>query len=227
MCGIFGAVSNGDSIIPTLLTGLQRLQYRGYDSSGIAIINNKGKIEVRKSEGRVKRLYEVINNSKISSSTVGIAHTRWATHGAPNLKNAHPIHINNIVVAHNGIIENYNSLKKSLEKKGIQFYTDTDTEIIPNMLTIYLNKGFSPIDSLSKCLTNLHGSFALVLLFAEHPDVLFVAKKKLPLAIGYNYNTSFVTSDSNTLSSMVERISHLEDGDVGAIKSTGVIIYNN
>ncbi|QKX02580.1 glutamine--fructose-6-phosphate transaminase (isomerizing) [Wolbachia endosymbiont of Dirofilaria (Dirofilaria) immitis] len=227
MCGIFGVVSNGGSVVPTLLTGLRRLEYRGYDSSGIAIINNKGKIEVKKSEGRVERLCDVVNNSKISSSTVGIAHTRWATHGVPSLKNAHPIYINNVVVAHNGIIENYNLLKKSLEKRGIKFHTDTDTEIIPNMLTMYLNEGLSPIDSLSKCLSNLHGPFALVLLFAECPDALFVAKRNLPLMIGYNHNTLLATSDFNTLGTLVKKISHLEDGDIAVIKSSGAVIYNN
>jgi glucosamine--fructose-6-phosphate aminotransferase (isomerizing) len=227
VCGIFGVVSDGDSVIPTLLTGLQKLEYRGYDSSGIAIINNKGKIEVKKSEGKVERLCEVVGNSKMSSSTVGIAHTRWATHGVPGLKNAHPIHTNKVVVAHNGIIENYNLLKKGLEERGMPFHTDTDTEVIPNMLTLYLDEGLSPIDSLFKCLSNLHGSFALVLLFAEYPDALFVAKRNLPLAIGYNCNTVFAASDSNTLSAFVERISHLEDDDIAVIKSSGVIIYNN
>ncbi len=227
MCGIFGVVSSGDSVIPTLLTGLQKLEYRGYDSSGIAIINNEGKIEVKKSEGKVERLCEVVDDSKMSHSTVGIAHTRWATHGVPGLKNAHPIRTNNVVVAHNGIIENYNLLKKGLEERGMSFHTDTDTEIIPNMLTLYLDEGLSPIDSLFKCLNNLHGSFALVLLFAEYPDALFVAKRNLPLAIGYNCNTVFAASDSNALSAFVERISHLEDDDIAVIKSSGVSIYNN
>ncbi len=227
MCGIFGVVSSGDSVIPTLLTGLQKLEYRGYDSSGIAIINNEGKIEVKKSEGKVEGLCEVVDDSKMSHSTVGIAHTRWATHGVPGLKNAHPIRTNNVVVAHNGIIENYNLLKKGLEERGMSFHTDTDTEIIPNMLTLYLDEGLSPIDSLFKCLNNLHGSFALVLLFAEYPDALFVAKRNLPLAIGYNCNTVFAASDSNALSAFVERISHLEDDDIAVIKSSGVSIYNN
>ncbi|WP_395462720.1 glutamine--fructose-6-phosphate transaminase (isomerizing) [Wolbachia endosymbiont of Cantharis cryptica] len=227
MCGIFGVVSDGDSVIPTLLTGLRKLEYRGYDSSGIAIINNEGKVEVKKSKGKVERLCEVVGNSKMSSSTVGIAHTRWATHGVPDLKNAHPICTNNVVVAHNGIIENYNLLKKGLEEKGMSFHTDTDTEVIPNMLTLYLNEGLSPVDSLSKCLNNLHGSFALVLLFAEYPDALFVAKRNLPLAIGYNCNTVFAASDSNALNALVEKISYLEDDDVAVIKSSGVSIYNN
>ncbi|WCR57793.1 glutamine--fructose-6-phosphate transaminase (isomerizing) [Wolbachia endosymbiont of Ctenocephalides felis wCfeJ] len=227
MCGIFAAVSDGDSIIPTLLAGLRRLEYRGYDSSGIAIVNGEGKIEVKKSEGRVERLCEVVDNSEMSNSTIGIAHTRWATHGVPGLKNAHPIYASNVVVAHNGIIENYNLLKKSLEERGMQFHTDTDTEVIPNMLTMYLNEGLSPVDSLLKCLNNLHGSFALVLLFAEYPDTLFVAKRNLPLAIGYNCNTVLVTSDSNALSALVEKISHLKDGDIAVIKSREVTVYNN
>ncbi|WP_168464400.1 glutamine--fructose-6-phosphate transaminase (isomerizing) [Wolbachia endosymbiont of Ctenocephalides felis wCfeT] len=227
MCGLFGAVSSGDSVIPTLLAGLQKLEYRGYDSSGIAIINNTGEIEVTKSEGKVARLCEVVSSNQMSSSTVGIAHTRWATHGMPGLKNAHPIHTSKVVVAHNGIIENYDLLKKSLEKRGMLFHTDTDTEVIPNMLTLYLNEGSSPIDSLFKCLSSLHGSFALVILFAEHPDALFVAKRNLPLAIGYNCNAMFAASDSNTLSAFVERILHLEDDDVAVIKSSEVIIYNN
>ncbi|MGL9732780.1 MAG: glutamine--fructose-6-phosphate transaminase (isomerizing) [Wolbachia sp.] len=227
MCGILGVVSSGDSVIPTLLSGLQKLEYRGYDSSGIAIINNEGKIEVKKSEGKVERLCEVVGNSKMSSSTIGIAHTRWATHGVPDLKNAHPIHTNDVVVAHNGMIENYNLLKKMLEERGMQFHTNTDTEIIPNMLTLYLNRGLSPIDSLFKCLSNIHGSFALVLLFAEYKDALFVAKRNLSLAIGYNCNTVFATSDSNILNALVKRISYLEDDDVAVIKSSGVSIYNN
>ncbi|NUY39222.1 glutamine--fructose-6-phosphate transaminase (isomerizing) [Wolbachia endosymbiont of Litomosoides brasiliensis] len=227
MCGIFGVVSDGDSVIPTLLAGLRKLEYRGYDSSGIAVINSEGKIEVQKSEGKVERLCEVVGNSRMSSSMVGIAHTRWATHGIPDLRNAHPIYTNSVVVAHNGIIENYNLLKKDLEKRGMPFHTDTDTEVIPNMLTLYLNEGLSPVDSLLKCLSNIHGSFALVILFAEYPDVLFVAKRNLPLAIGYNCNAIFAASDSNTLNTLVERISYLEDNDIAVIKSSGVSIYNN
>lgn len=227
MCGILGIVSSGDSVIPTLLTALQRLEYRGYDSSGIAIINNRGKIEIKKSEGKVERLCEVVHESKISSSKVGIAHTRWATHGAPNLKNAHPIYINNVVVAHNGIIENYSLLKKDLEERGVSFHTDTDTEVIPNILTSYLDEGLSPIDSIFKCLNNLQGSFALALLFAEYPDALFVAKRNLPLTIGYNCNMTFVASDSNALSAFVEKILHLEDNDIAVIRSNEFSIYNN
>ncbi|WP_265031064.1 glutamine--fructose-6-phosphate transaminase (isomerizing) [Wolbachia endosymbiont (group B) of Athalia cordata] len=227
MCGILGIVSSGDSVIPTLLTALQKLEYRGYDSSGIAIINNRGKIEVKKSEGKVERLCEVVHESKISSSKVGIAHTRWATHGAPNLKNAHPIYINNVVVAHNGIIENYNILKKDLEEKGVSFHTDTDTEVIPNILTSYLDEGLSPVDSILQCLNNLQGSLALALLFAEYPDTLFVAKRNLPLAIGYNCNKVFAASDTNTLNSFVEKILHLEDNDIAVIKSNEFSIYNN
>jgi len=227
VCGIFGVVSNGSSVIQTLLIGLQKLEYRGYDSTGIAIINKEGKIEVKKSEGKVDKLCRIISNSEISSSTVGIAHTRWATHGVPSLKNAHPIHTNKVVVAHNGIIENYSSLKKGLEDKGILFHTDTDTEVIPNMLTLYLNEGLLPIDALLKCLSKLHGSFALVLLFAEYPDTLFIAKRNLPLAIGYNCDAMFAASDSNTLGSFVEKISHLENDDIAVIRSDEVNIYNN
>lgn len=227
MCGILGIVSNGNSVIPTLLAGLQRLEYRGYDSSGIAIINNKGEVEVKKSEGRVERLCKVINESKISNSVIGIAHTRWATHGSPDFKNAHPIHINNVAVAHNGIIENYNLLKRDLEERGMLFHTDTDTEVIPNMLTLYLDEGLSPIDSILKCLNHLRGSFALVLLFAEYPDALFVAKRNLPMAIGYNCNMVFAASDSNALSAFVEKILHLEDNDIAVIKSNEINIYNN
>nr|WP_255453488.1 glutamine--fructose-6-phosphate transaminase (isomerizing) [Wolbachia endosymbiont of Atemnus politus] len=187
----------------------------------------KERWKLKKSEGRVERLCEVVRNSKMTSSTVGIAHTRWDTHGAPDLKNDHSIYTNNVVVAHNGIIENYSLLKKGLEERGIPFHTDTDTEVIPNMLTIYLNDGLSPVDSLFKCLSNLHGSFALVLLFAEYPDALFVAKRNLPLVIGYNCNTVFAASDSNNLGALVEKISHLEDDDVAVIKSGEVTIYNN
>ncbi len=226
MCGIFGVVSNGSSIIQTLLTGLQKLEYRGYDSSGIAIINKEGEIEVKKSAGRVKELRRVISNSKMSSSTVGIAHTRWATHGMPSLKNAHPIHTNKVVVAHNGIIENYHLLKEILEDRGIPFYTDTDTEVIPNILTLYLDEGLSPVDALFKCMNNLYGSFALVLLFAECPDTLFVTKRNSPLTIGYNCGAVFAASDSNTLGSFVDKVSHLEDDDIAVIKFDKVKIYN-
>lgn len=227
MCGIFGVVSSGESVIQTLLTGLQKLEYRGYDSSGIAIVNEEGKIEIKKSEGKVEKLRGIISNSKISRSTVGIAHTRWATHGVPSLRNAHPIHTNKVVVAHNGIIENYNELKRSLEDKGILFHTDTDTEVIPNILTLYLNEGLSPVDALSKCLSILHGSFALVLLFAGCPNALFVAKRSLPLAIGYNFDGMFAASDANTLSSFVKRISYLEDDDIAVVRFDKVNIYNN
>lgn len=227
MCGIFGVVSNNQSVIQTLLSGLRKLEYRGYDSSGIAIVNKKGKIEVKKSEGRVENLCKIISNSKISQSVVGIAHTRWATHGVPNLRNAHPIQTDKVVVAHNGIIENYNSLKADLEREGMSFCTDTDTEVIPNMITLYLNHGLSPIDSLFKSLNNLHGSFALVLLFAEHPETLFVTKRNLPLIIGYDNDTKFAASDFNTLNTFAKRVIHLENDDIAVIGSKEVKIYNN
>lgn len=227
MCGIFGVVSNNQSVIQTLLSGLRKLEYRGYDSSGIAIVNTKGKIEVKKSEGRVENLCKIVKESEISNSVVGIAHTRWATHGIPNLRNAHPIQTDKVVVAHNGIIENYNSLKNDLEREGVSFYTDTDTEVIPNMITCYLNHGLSPIDSLFKCLNHLHGSFALVLLFAEYPETLFVTKRNLPLVIGYNRDAKFAASDFNTLNTFVKKVTHLENDDIAVIDSGEVKIYNN
>ncbi|WP_333023695.1 glutamine--fructose-6-phosphate transaminase (isomerizing) [Wolbachia endosymbiont of Pentidionis agamae] len=227
MCGIFGVVSSGNSVVQILLSGLQKLEYRGYDSSGIAVISREGEIEVKKSEGKVERLFKVIAETKISSGAVGIAHTRWATHGPPNLKNAHPVQTDSVAVAHNGIIENYNILKRSLERKGVSFQTETDTEVIPNMLTLYLSKGLLPITALMKCLNKLHGSFALVILLSEYPDTLFVAKRNLPLAIGYNCDSTLAASDFNTLNLFANRVSFLKDNDIAIIKSCSVTIYNN
>ena len=222
MCGIIGINSNKE-VTSTILNSLRKLEYRGYDSAGIATLNS-GYIQEVKCEGRVDNLEKNIVKNKLLGN-IGIGHVRWATHGIPSTLNAHPHSSENVSVVHNGIIENSTLLKKFLVKKGHKFKSQTDTEVIVHLITEYLKKN-NLRDTLTKVLKKLHGSFALGLIFKDEPDLIVGARRGSPLAVGYGPGENYLGSDSYALKSMTNKITYLDDGEFCIIKKTEVSFYN-
>ena len=222
MCGIIGINSN-KSVSASIINSLKKLEYRGYDSAGIATLSS-GQINEVKSEGRVDNLEK---NSLVQNmeGTIGIGHVRWATHGLPNSINAHPHSSQNVSVVHNGIIENSTLLKKFLVGKGHKFKSQTDTEVIVHLITEYL-KTDDIVNSVKKTLKSLHGSFALGIIFKDQPDLIIGARRGSPLAVGYGPNENYLGSDSYALKSMTNKITYLNDGEFCVIKKDHVEFFN-
>jgi glucosamine--fructose-6-phosphate aminotransferase (isomerizing) len=224
MCGIIGIIAKQD-VAEGLLGGLQRLEYRGYDSAGIATLVD-GRIERRRAEGKLVNLKQRLDREPVQG-TIGIGHTRWATHGLPTETNAHPIATDRVAVVHNGIIENFQSLRHELEGLGYHFQTDTDTEAVAILTTHLLDKGLSPQDSVGHVLQRLDGAFALVFMFAGEHDLLICARRSSPLAIGYGDGEMFVGSDSLALAPLTRRITYLDEGDWAVVTSRSVQIFDS
>ena len=222
MCGIIG-ISSNKPVSGNIINSLRKLEYRGYDSAGIATLS-KGFINQVKSEGRVDNL-EKNFDLKILSGNIGIGHVRWATHGVPNSINAHPHSSENVSVVHNGIIENSTLLKKHLISKGHKFKSQTDTEVIVHLITENL-KTFKLQEAITKTLKQLHGSFALGIIFKDMPDFLIGARRGSPLAVGYGPNENYLGSDSYALKSMTNKITYLDDGDFCFVKKDEVNFFN-
>jgi glucosamine--fructose-6-phosphate aminotransferase (isomerizing) len=222
MCGIIGITSN-KNVSSAIINSLRKLEYRGYDSAGIATLSD-GLINEIKSEGRVDNLEKnpLIKNML---GTVGIGHVRWATHGIPNTINAHPHSSESVSIVHNGIIENSTILKKFLISKGHKFKSQTDTEVIVHLITEYL-KDNDLKNSILKMLKQLHGSFALGIIFKDQPDLIVGARRGSPLAVGYGPNENYLGSDSYALKSMTNKISYLNDGEFCIIKKTHVEFFD-
>jgi len=223
MCGIIGITSN-KPVSSAIINSLKKLEYRGYDSAGIATIVN-GEINEKKCAGRVENLEKMLFKNP-SNGSLGIGHVRWATHGIPNQVNAHPHSSDEVSVVHNGIIENSNELKKDLEKKGYKFKSQTDTEVITNLLTDYL-KGFDLVDAFNKTLKTLNGSFALGIIFKKFNNIVVGARRGSPLAVGYGPEENYLGSDSYALKSMTNKITYLDDGDICVLSSNKVEFYNS
>ncbi len=223
MCGIFGIIGE-QQVAPLLLEGLKRLEYRGYDSSGIASISN-GEIKRTRAEGKLINLEVKLNDNPLKG-TVGIGHTRWATHGLPNERNAHPHANDKVAVVHNGIIENYAALKAELESNGANFETETDTEVIVHLATYYLNQGKDPVTAANNTMDRLTGAFALVMIFAGNNDLMVGCRQGTPLAVGYGDGEMFVASDSYALAPLTKQICFLEDGDRVTVTRSDVSIYD-
>jgi len=223
MCGIIGITSE-KPVLSNIISSLKKLEYRGYDSAGIATFSDNFIDEV-KCEGRVAKL-EKICSKKSLKGIVGIGHVRWATHGIPNETNAHPHSSENVSVVHNGIIENSTILKKVLEKKGYKFKSQTDTEVITVLLTENLKK-HKLLIAVQKTLEKLHGSYALAILFKNNQDLIVGARRGSPLAVGYGHHENFLGSDSYALKSMTNKISYLDDGDICMVKKDQVEFYNS
>jgi len=222
MCGIIG-ISSNKSVSSSIINSLKKLEYRGYDSAGIATLSD-GLINEVKSEGRVENLENNFDLKNLSGN-IGIGHVRWATHGVPNSINAHPHSSENVSVVHNGIIENSTLLKKYLLSKGHKFKSQTDTEVIVHLITENL-KTSELQEAITKTLKQLHGSFALGIIFKDMPDLIIGARRGSPLAVGYGPNENYLGSDSYALKSMTNKITYLEDGEFCFIKKDEVNFFN-
>jgi glucosamine--fructose-6-phosphate aminotransferase (isomerizing) len=222
MCGIIG-ISSNKSVSSSIVNSLKKLEYRGYDSAGIATLSD-GCINEVKSQGRVENLENNFDLKNLSGN-IGIGHVRWATHGVPNSVNAHPHSSNNVSVVHNGIIENSTLLKKYLLNKGHKFKSQTDTEVIVHLITENL-KTIELQEAITKTLKQLHGSFALGIIFKDMPDLIIGARRGSPLAVGYGPNENYLGSDSYALKSMTNKITYLEDGEFCFIKKDEVNFFN-
>ena len=215
MCGIVGGTSNRN-ILPILVEGLRRLEYRGYDSAGVAYKNN-GKISLVKNSGRVEELADKLNLEN-NSARIGIAHTRWATHGVPSEKNAHPHSSkNNIYVVHNGIIENHLTLKDILLKEGFKFSSQTDTEVIAHLIQFYMEKGKDLDSAVISTIAKLKGAYALGILDKNNPDTLIGVRQQSPLVIGEGFEEQFIASDIMALSNITNKFKFMDDGQIAIL----------
>ena len=222
MCGIVG-ITSSKKVSSSILNSLRKLEYRGYDSAGIATLES-GVIKEVKCEGRVDALEKNLSKQKIDGS-IGIGHVRWATHGVPSTINAHPHSSDKVSVVHNGIIENSTILKKLLIKKGYVFKSQTDTEVIVHLITDYLKKN-NLKNSIIKMLKKVHGSFALGIIFQDQPDLIVGARRGSPLAVGYGPNENYLGSDSYALKSMTNKVIYLDDSEFCIIKKDGVEFFD-
>ena len=223
MCGIVGSVSTKTNIIPILLDGLKTLEYRGYDSAGLAYIKNSNLI-INKVKGRVKDLENHI--SKESNSNIGIAHTRWATHGKVNETNAHPHNVGKITIVHNGIIENFSKLKHKLEEKGYEFKSESDTEIAAGLLDYYYKKYENIDKAIQKFMKKVDGSYAICMLINDNPNTIYVIKKDSPLIIGKGNNENYIASDVPAILKYTKNYYILEDYEYGKITNNNITIYD-
>ncbi len=224
MCGIIGIIGH-EPAAPQLIDALKRLEYRGYDSAGVATLEG-GTLTRRRAEGKLKNLELRLAREPLSG-TIGIGHTRWATHGRPTENNAHPHATEKLAVVHNGIIENFTELRRELEKQGAKFATDTDTEVIAHLVTEEMKRGASPIAAVKAALPRLRGAFALAFLFAGEDDLLIGARRGSPLAIGYGEGAMYVGSDAIALAPFTDMVSYLEDGDWVIVTRDGAEIHDS
>jgi glutamine---fructose-6-phosphate transaminase (isomerizing) len=224
MCGIVAGIAQRN-IVPILIEGLKRLEYRGYDSAGIAILDLEQHLQRRRTVGKVEALEKAIIPERLSG-TMGIAHTRWATHGKPSESNAHPHVSDNIALVHNGIIENYLSLRKKLIKAGYSFESETDTEVIAHLLNQELKKNNNFLDAVKKTITYLEGAFAIVFLNQEDPYSLIAARKGSPLMVGLGCNENFIASDHLAVLPVTQKFIYLQEGDIAEVTVKTVNVYN-
>ena len=222
MCGIIGIIGK-DPVAGPLLDALKRLEYRGYDSAGIATLVNGG-IERRRAKGKLENLLSRIQSEPIAGTT-GIGHTRWATHGVPNEKNAHPHATKSVAVVHNGIIENFQVLRDELAAAGHVLASDTDTEVVVHLITLGLERGDTPAEATKAALARLEGAFALGIVFAGEDDLMIAARQGSPLAIGIGDGEMYLGSDAIALAPLTSRIMYLEDGDWAVINAESVTVY--
>ena len=222
MCGIIGIIGKAP-VTPLLVDALKRLEYRGYDSAGIATLVN-GHIERRRAEGKLVNL-EARLAAEPLVGTIGIGHTRWATHGKPSERNAHPIATDRVAVVHNGIIENFQELKEEMEAEGRRFDSDTDTEVVAQLITSYLERQMSPEQAMGTAMERLRGAFALAVLFSGRHDLLMGARRGSSLAVGYGDGEMYIGTDALALAPFTKRVSYLEDEDWVAVRGDGCTVY--
>ncbi len=223
MCGIVGYIGKREAA-PLLLESLKKLEYRGYDSAGIAVLHD-GRITVRRCQGKLQNLESALNGNAMVG-TIGIGHTRWATHGRPSETNAHPHRAGDLVVVHNGIIENYLELKEELIKRGTKFSSETDTEIVAHLVAEKLDKGLDFLEAVRKSLKEIQGSYALLFLNQRDPKRLIVAKNSTPIVIGWGEGEIFIASDIPALLDYTRKVTFLEDGEIGEVSIDSFRLYN-
>lgn len=228
MCGIVGFVGNHQAA-PILLDGLSKLEYRGYDSAGMAVRDGDGAIEVVKAKGRLKILAEKTNGGQALAGDCGIGHTRWATHGEPSENNAHP-HCSddgNVVGVHNGIIENYQELKDKLLRKGYQFYSQTDTEVAIKLIDYYYKKYLgTPVDAINHAMVRIRGSYALAVMFKDYPEEIYVARKDSPMILGVENGECFVASDVPAILKYTRNVYYIGNLELGRLQKGKITFYN-
>lgn len=223
MCGIVGILGKSD-VAPRLFEGLKRLEYRGYDSAGIATLVD-GKIERRRAQGKLANLAAKLAADPLPGS-IGIAHTRWATHGAPTEDNAHPHIVGEVTVVHNGIIENFKPLRDELLAEGREFKSQTDTEVVAHMIDRERQGGKSPREAVAAVLPRLHGAFALAVMFASEPDLLIAARLGAPLTVGYGDGENYLGSDAHALAGLTQRIAYLDEGDWAVLTRESIEVFD-
>ena len=228
MCGIVGYVGNNQAA-PILLDGLSKLEYRGYDSAGIAVRGTNGDAEIVKAKGRLKILAEKTDNGAAVSGTCGIGHTRWATHGEPSENNAHPHKSDdgNVVAVHNGIIENYQELKEKLLRKGYTFYSNTDTEVAVKLIDYYYKKyEGTPVDAMNHAIVRIRGSYALAVLFKDYPEEIYVARKDSPMVLGVADGASYIGSDVPAILKYTRNVYYIGNLEMARVKKGEITFYN-
>ena len=224
MCGIVAGVAERN-VVPILIEGLKRLEYRGYDSAGLAVIH-RHEIQRKRELGKVKGLEELIANDPISGH-IGIAHTRWATHGKPSTHNAHPhVSIDKVAVVHNGIIENHEQLRSELKQQGYVFTSETDTEVIVHKIAEQLIDSDNLLEAVRRTIASLHGAYALGVVYTEAPDTLIACRKGSPLVIGVGIGEYFIASDIAALLPVTQRFIFLQEGDIALLKTNHLEIYD-
>ena len=226
MCGIVGFIGEREAA-PILLDGLTRLEYRGYDSAGLAVLDPERELGVVKTKGRVQELSELVDGGKKLPGTLGVGHTRWATHGEPSDANSHP-HLSGsgrIAVVHNGIIENYMEIKEFLQNRGVRFYSETDTEVVAQLLDYYYTG--EVLEAVEKVLHRIEGSYGLGIVFADHPDRLVAARKDSPLVLGYGDGFQMLASDVTALISHTRDVAYMEDGEIAVLTREGIEVYDS
>lgn len=219
MCGIVGYIGNEEAV-PVLLGGLSKLEYRGYDSAGVAVMNGE-RIEVRRSVGKLANLQKSLMENAVAG-TVGIGHTRWATHGKPSEQNAHPHRSKSCVLVHNGIIENYQSLKQQLEKEGYKFHSETDTEVVAHLIDKHVQGGKTLADAVRAATGEVRGSYALAVISEREPGTMIAARSGCPLVVGRAKQASYVASDVMAMLAHTREVTYLEEGDVAVVTSSDV-----
>ena len=228
MCGIVGYVGDRQAA-PILLDGLSKLEYRGYDSAGMAVRNGAAVAEIVKAKGRLKVLAEKTNDGKTLLGDCGIGHTRWATHGEPSVENAHP-HCSddgNVVAVHNGIIENYQELKDKLTRKGYQFYSATDTEVAVKLIDYYYKKYVgTPVDALNHAMIRIRGSYALAVMFKDYPEEIYVARKDSPMILGLGEGESYLASDVPAILKYTRKVYYIGNLEIGRLEKGKITFYN-
>ncbi|MDD3346239.1 glutamine--fructose-6-phosphate transaminase (isomerizing) [Oscillibacter sp.] len=228
MCGIIGFVGR-EQAAPILLDGLERMEYRGYDSAGIAVRSETAGLQVKKTKGRLQVLADLTHGGADLEGSVGIGHTRWATHGEPNDVNAHP-HVSGngrIALVHNGIIENYLEIKEHLQQKGVKFTSDTDSEVVAQLLEFHYNECHSMLEAVGRCLRRIEGSYAFGIICADYPNTLIAARKDSPLILGYGESGNFIASDVTAVIKYTRDVAYMNDGEIAVVTADAIDVFDS